>query len=209
MARCQVAGRSRASCRLSVAVGLAIRTAQGREWLGHELAVIKRVIAIERHFALHGPAGARVLTERDMRRAERADDSGRWSVDVLTPHGRRGKRWPDHAVDAPEGRTAVELEFSIKAPRRLHSIIRGYLDSRDYEHVDFVLLDRPRDAGLRRSLTRIIQDERMFSPAALLPWIGELAPKLALVDWRDALPHLHAGIAPFPAGRGRPAGAEP
>jgi hypothetical protein len=41
------------------AVGLVIRTAHGRESLGQELAVIKRVIAIERHFSLYGrPAHA-------------------------------------------------------------------------------------------------------------------------------------------------------
>jgi hypothetical protein len=150
-----------------------------------------------------------VLTERDMRRAERAEDGGRWSVEVLTPHGRRGKRWPDCGVDTLEGRTAVELEFSIKAPRRLHSIIRGYLDSRDYQYVDFVLLDRPRDAELRRSLTRIIEEERRQGLGSVFPELANLGSKLALVDWRDPLPHLHAGIAPFPAGQGDPAGAEP
>jgi hypothetical protein len=181
------------------AIGLTVRTAQGREWLGHELAVIKRVIAIERHFAVHGPAGARVLTERDMRRAERGEDGERWSVEVLTPHGRRGKRWPDYAVDSPVGRTAVELEFSIKAPRRLHSIIRGYLDDRNYRYVDFLLLDRPRDVALRRSLTRIIERERELDIARSFPGLADLSPTIRLVDWRDPLPRLHAGIAPFPA----------
>jgi hypothetical protein len=65
--------------------------------------------------------------------------------------------------------------------------------------VDFLLLDRPRDAELWRSLTRIIEDERTLSTAALLPWLDDFSPKLALVDWRDPLPRLHAGIAPFPA----------
>src|SRR4051794_13908151 len=48
-------------------VGLMVRTARAREPLGHELAVIKRVIAIERHFARVGEVAGRVLTERDMR----------------------------------------------------------------------------------------------------------------------------------------------
>ena len=72
------------------ACGLTIRTARGRESLGHELAVIKRVMAIELHFAEHGPEGARVLTERDMRREERRDGGRRWSVRVVHPHGRVG-----------------------------------------------------------------------------------------------------------------------
>ncbi len=99
------------------ACGLTIRTARGRESLGHELAVIKRVMAIELYFAQHGPDGARVLTERDMRREERGEGGGRWSVRVVHPHGRPGKRWPDYAVQTPEGTTAVELEFSLKATR--------------------------------------------------------------------------------------------
>ena len=178
--------------------GLAIRTARGREPLGHELAVIKRVIAIEQHFAEHGPAGARVLTERDMRRDERRDEGGKWAVGVVKPHGRRGKRWPDYAVQSPEGTTAVELEFSLKATGRLRSIVRGYVDTALFDYVDFVLLQRPQDAELWRTLTRLVgiaEAERI----ATLPWARGSRPKLRVVPWRDPLPELHAGIAPFPA----------
>ena len=59
--------------RAAESFGLGQRTPEGREPLGHELAIIKRVIAIERHFAEHGPAEARVLTERDMRRVAPAE----------------------------------------------------------------------------------------------------------------------------------------
>src|SRR4051812_29748416 len=111
------------------ACGLAIRTARGLEPLGHELAVIKRVMAIEAYFAGHGSAGARVLTERDMRRDERREDGRGWGVRVVLPHGRVAKRWPDYAVQTPEGTTAVELEFSLKATRRLRSIVAGYEDT--------------------------------------------------------------------------------
>ena len=79
--------------------GLAVRTPRGREPLGHELAVIKRVIAIERHFAEHGPAEARVLTERDMRREQRAAGGRAGAVEVVRARGRRGRRWADYAVD--------------------------------------------------------------------------------------------------------------
>jgi DNA-binding MarR family transcriptional regulator len=89
-------------------LGLSVRTARAREPLGHELAIIERVIAIERHFAEHGPAGARVLTERDMRRAAREHPGRPWTVGVIRERGRRGQRWADYAVETPEGRTAVE-----------------------------------------------------------------------------------------------------
>ena len=58
-------------------VGVGVRTPRGREPLGHELAVIKRVIAIERYFAAFSGDGARVLTERDMRRDERREGGRR------------------------------------------------------------------------------------------------------------------------------------
>src|SRR3954449_2361033 len=59
-------------------VGLVVRTPLAGEPLGHEQAVIKRVLAIERHFAGEGEPAARVLTERDMRRDERSDENRRW-----------------------------------------------------------------------------------------------------------------------------------
>jgi hypothetical protein len=84
------------------ACGLTIRTARGRESLGHELAVIKRVMAIELYFAQHGPVGARVLTERDMRREERSDRERRWSVRVVHPHvGSAGRTTPSRRRRAP------------------------------------------------------------------------------------------------------------
>ena len=100
-----------------------MRTARGRESLGHELAVIKRVMAIERYFAEHGPAGARVLTERDMRRDERRDGERRWAVGSCIRMAGAAKRWADYAVETPEGTTAVELEFSLKGTSRLRSIV--------------------------------------------------------------------------------------
>ncbi len=177
------------------ACGLTIRTARGRESLGHELAVIKRVMAIELYFAQHGPDGARVLTERDMR----GEGGRRWSVRVVHPHGRPGKRWPDYAVQAPEGTTAVELEFSLKATSRLRSIVSGYREAHHYEFVDFVLLQRRRDAQLWRSLTRLVDETRFVShPASRLPPI-HFGPRMNITPWRDPLPELHAGIAPFPS----------
>src|SRR3954447_6001167 len=96
-----------------VVAGVVVRTARAGEPLGHELAVIKRVMAIERYFAARGEVDARVLSERDMRRDERVA-GGRWAVEVVDGRGRRRRRWPDYAVATAEGRTAVELEFSLQ-----------------------------------------------------------------------------------------------
>jgi len=178
------------------ACGLTIRTARGREPLGHELAVIKRVMAIELYFAQHGPDGARVLTEREMRREERSDRERRWSVRVVHPHGRVGKRWPDYAVQTPEGTTAVELEFSLKGTRRLRSIVFGYQEASHYDFVDFVLLQRRPDAQSWRTLTRLVDDVRIVPQFSRLPQF-RFGPTMNITPWRDPLPELHAGIAPF------------
>jgi DNA-binding MarR family transcriptional regulator len=183
-------------------VGLSVRTPRGGEPLGHELAVIKRVIAIERHFQATGARDAWVLSERDMRRDQQAAGERRWAVEFVRSHGRRGRRWPDYAVATGEGRTAVELEFSLKGTTRLREIVRGYLQSGLYEFVDFVALDRPEDAGLWRCLERVLEEERAAELAARLPGVPSVMPAVRVVPWRDPLPHVHAGVRPFPPLRG-------
>jgi len=59
--------------------------------VGHELAIAKRVIAIEQQFAAHGTDGE-VFTERDMRRLLAAGQ-GRYAVRVRDASGRRPWRW--------------------------------------------------------------------------------------------------------------------
>src|SRR4051794_31979417 len=179
-------------------VGLVVRTPLAGEPLGHELAGIKRVLGIERHFAVEGEGAARVLTERDMRRDEQSRDGRRWAVEVTRPRGRRGRRWPDYAVDVPAGRTAVELEFSLKGTTRVRGIVRGYLRSDLYEFVDFLVLERPEDGGPRRWPARVIEEERVEEIAARLPGIAARMPALRIVPWRAPLPHVHAGVRPFP-----------
>jgi hypothetical protein len=181
------------------ACGLTIRTSRGRESLGHELAVIKRVMAIEAYFAGHGPVAARVLTERDMRRDQRRDDGPKWAVRVVLPHGRPAKRWPDYVVQTSKGTTAVELEFSLKATRRLRSILRGYEETSQYDFVDFVVPERRQDAQLARTLKRLVDEAQTRRHAWTAKWGIKPGPEMRVVPWRDPLPELHAGIAPFPA----------
>ena len=175
-----------------------IRTPRALEPLGHELAVIKRVIAIERHFAEHGPSSARVLTERDMRRDQRSEPGHTWSVEVLRERGRTGRKWADYAVETPDGRTAVELEFSLKGTARLRSIVRGYLRSEAYDFVDYVVLDNDAGAPVKRLLTRLLEEETAAETAARIPGLATNLPVTRVVAWRDPLPWVHAGIRPFP-----------
>ena len=57
----------------------------------------------------------------------------------------------------------MELEFSLKATRRLWSIVYGYQEAPHYDFVDFVLLQRRRDAQLWRTLTRLVDDARIVA----------------------------------------------
>jgi hypothetical protein len=163
--------------------------------IGHELAIGKRVVAIERHFAARAVDGG-VLTERDMRRAQVAGQ-GRYAARVRDASGRRRRRWPDYVVETPEGRTAVELEFSAKSTQRLQEIVRGYLASRLYEFVDFVLLEGGRHEALWRRLEAIIDHESAVAAGERL-FEDEGVARVRLVAWFDPLPALHAGIHPFP-----------
>ena len=60
-----------------------------------------------------------------MRREQREAQGRVWSVEVIRERSRKGRRWADYAVETSEGRTAVELEFSLKGTERLRSIVRG------------------------------------------------------------------------------------
>jgi hypothetical protein len=92
----------------------------------------------------------------------------------------------------------VELEFSLKATRRLHSIVYGYQEASHYDFVNFVLLQRTRDAQLWRTLTRLVDDARIVPTFSRLPQF-RFSTTMNVTPWRDPLPELHAGIAPFPS----------
>jgi len=161
---------------------------------GHEVAVIKRVLAAEAYFRQGGRHGATILTERDMRRAE-GEGGRRFAIQVKDAALRRRRRWPDYVVVTGEGSTAVELEFSAKSTVRLRSIVGGYLRASAYDYVDFVLLQGGEHEALRRRLGGIIATEVREAPLASA---DRRVPRLRMVPWSDPLPVLHAGIAPFP-----------
>ncbi len=72
------------------------------------------------------------------------------------PGGRAALHRPDLALISPTGRTlAVEIELSIKAPRRLAAICRGWARARHVSHVYYLA-----DAAPARAVSRAIAETR-------------------------------------------------
>lgn len=115
----------------------------------HELAVVRLAAQLE----LDPPAaGARVLTERECRQAERAGDT-RWSIDVYED-GRKRRRWPDLVIDFGDRRQAVEIELAVKHTARLKRIVDSYQSEHVFEEVLW-LIEQPR---LRRRVEKLVAE---------------------------------------------------
>ncbi|RKQ90472.1 hypothetical protein C8N24_0276 [Solirubrobacter pauli] len=146
----------------------------------HELAIVDQVTRFERHAA----EGVRVLTERECRRAE-ADGAGQFHVTVRG-EGPRGlaERWPDIVlVDSQDRRVAVELEFSPKHTARLQRIVEGFLDSREYAQVLYLVDSVP----LARRLTRLIDDGTARRSANATNRMFDIrATDVRVLAWHDA-----------------------
>jgi DNA-binding Lrp family transcriptional regulator len=132
----------------------------------HELALAEIVASVETNSAR--PAGARLLTERECRQAERTGER-RWSVEVLQD-GRCQRRWPDVVIDYGDRRRAIELELAVKHTRRLERIVNAYQIARTFEEVLW-LVESP---ALRGRLELMCRSERWLS---LAHPNGKLVPK--------------------------------
>jgi hypothetical protein len=147
--------------------GLYLATAEGLRWQGLQRLGVYRVGAggfeHARQLAAaavdleRGLPGWRVAGERELRLEE--GDGGRLIASVQVgglPGGRPALHRPDLALVSPEGGVvAVEIELSLKAPRRLAAICRGWARAR---HVDAVYyLAAPAAA---RALGRAIAESR-------------------------------------------------
>lgn len=130
--------------------GLYVASAEGLRWCGLERLGVYRVGAggfqhakelATAAVALHqGLGGWEVLSEREIRvgESERGEFVASARVGEL-PGGRLALHRPDLAVVSPGGRTvAVEVELSVKAPRRLAGICRGYARARHIERVYYL-----------------------------------------------------------------------
>jgi hypothetical protein len=121
----------------------------------HELALAAIVADLETNPAW--PAGARLLTERECRQAERAGQR-RWSVEMLHD-GRRQRRWPDLVIDYGERRRAIELELAVKHTPRLQAIVGAYQLDGAFDEVLWLV----EQARLRRRLNEMIANKHSMS----------------------------------------------
>ena len=113
----------------------------------HELAIGRLVAELE---TAH--PNARVLTERDCRRAE-TDGLATYSVACIRD-GLPVRRWPDVVTEGERERVAVEIELAPKTTSRLHAILLGYLTDRRYHRVEL----RCGSAALERRMRKLVAD---------------------------------------------------
>jgi hypothetical protein len=147
--------------------GLYVASAEGLRWCGLQRLGVYRVgpggfqhaqEVATAAVALHaGLPGWEVVSEREIRVAESDADELVASVRVgELPGGRPALHRPDLAVISPEGRVlAVEVELSVKAPRRLAGICRGYARARHVECVYYLAALAP-----ARAVNRAVAETR-------------------------------------------------
>jgi hypothetical protein len=92
-----------------------------------------------------------VLTERELLLTERVEGRPIASA-PLTRNGREGLHRPDLAVLADSGTVALEVELSLKAPRRLEAIMRAWRRASRVAEVRY-LCGSP---GVRRAVERAV-----------------------------------------------------
>ncbi len=158
--------------------GLYLATAEGLRWQGLQRLGIYRVgpggfqharevasVAVALH---RGLPGWELLSERGIRVAE--SDLGEMvaSVSVGELGGRPALHRPDLALIATDGRVlAVEVELSVKAPRRLAAICRGYARARHVDHVFYLAAAAP-----GRAVERAVREVRGEDRITVLPLDG-------------------------------------
>jgi hypothetical protein len=167
--------------------GLYVATAEGLRWCGLERLGVYRVgpgsfeharqvasTAAQLHLAL---PGSRVIGEREIRTEEAEQGELIASIKLgELPGGRPGLHRPDLALLAPNGRiAAVEVELSVKAPRRLHAICRGWARARHVDAAYYLAAPAP-----ARAVARAITETRAEDRITVLPLAG--APELATAE---------------------------
>jgi hypothetical protein len=147
--------------------GLYIATAEGLRWTLQERLGVYRVsagsfahsaalaaAAVELHAAL--PEWGQ-MSEREFRISER--DTAKLLASVKLgelPGGRPALHRPDLALIGRDNRVlAVEVELSIKAPRRLQTICRAYARARHLAHVYYLT-----SSAVGRAVTRALEEVR-------------------------------------------------
>jgi hypothetical protein len=128
--------------------------------------------------------GWRLVGVREIRLEENDNDELFASARLgEMPAGRPIVHRPDLAVVSPDGRVvAVEVELSVKAPRRLASICRGWARARHVDHVYY--LATPAAA---KAVARAVAETRVADRITVWP-LGE--PVGIAVASRVELPGL-------------------
>jgi hypothetical protein len=156
--------------------GLYVATGEGLRWCGlqrlgvHRLSVggfaHARQVATAA-VAIHpGLSGWTVLSERDLRVVESECPQLVASAKLgELPGGRPALHRPDLAVVSPGRRVlAVEVELSVKAPRRLAVICRGWARARHVDHVYYLAARAPAGA-----VSRAVRETRSGDRITVLP----------------------------------------
>jgi hypothetical protein len=155
--------------------GLYVATAEGLRWRGLQRLGVQRlsVGGFEHARQVASAAGAlhadlpgwTQLSERELRVVE--SECGELVASARLgelPGGRPALHRPDLALISPQRRVlAVEVELSVKAPRRLQAICRAYARTRHISHV-YYLATRP----AARAVSRAVVDTRAHDRITVL-----------------------------------------
>jgi hypothetical protein len=152
--------------------GLYIATAEGLRWTRQERLGVYRVsaggfahaaeladVAVALHEAL--PQWGQ-MSERELRIAESDQEKLIASVKLgELPGGRPALHRPDLALIGGDGSVlAIEVELSVKAPRRLQAICRAYARARHLAHV-YYLATPPVQRAVARALAEVRAEDRI------------------------------------------------
>lgn len=109
-----------------------------------------------------GSPTRQLLGEREIRQLERELNRPVASIRVGREFGLDGARHlPDLALVAPDGSCVpIEVELSMKAPRRLDRILTGYARARHVSHV-YYLSDGAAARGVERAVARTRSHDRI------------------------------------------------
>ncbi|HUB74652.1 MAG TPA: hypothetical protein VL979_11520 [Solirubrobacteraceae bacterium] len=163
--------------------GLYLATGEGLRWHGLERLGVYRVGpgGFQHAWVLAGVAAALyrglpgwgLLSERELRvvEVERRELVGSVRVGEL-PGGRPALHRPDLVAVGLDGRrVAVEVELSVKAPRRLAAVCQGYARARHIEHA-YYLATAPVARAVERAVAEVRAGDRVtvlgLSDVALL-----------------------------------------
>jgi hypothetical protein len=125
---------------------------------GFQHAVAIATTAAQLH---HHGTGAEVLSERMIRALESETGELIGSVKVgEMAGGRPALHRPDLALLSENRVVAVEIELSVKAPRRLATICRGYARARHIDRV-YYLATPPAAAAVERAVTKARTADRV------------------------------------------------